>query len=193
MFNGDAPKEDGVKNASPRSKNQMLSSSAYHNPAQLREQREQRKEKFLTEFNTSPRYVMLRDKLKKSVIRLAVEKHQKTVGSQPQTAQQRDKFKADLYCFLVEQMRVALDLVFKHNVTQLNPDLVQVREQVQEEKRRVAERCFRDETRRKRAERLFREFDTVRDHAEAEKQMVVLCNSHMDSEANAEHAKQWKA
>ncbi len=31
VFNGDAPKED--KNASPRSKNQMLSSSAYHNPA----------------------------------------------------------------------------------------------------------------------------------------------------------------
>jgi len=80
MFNGDAPKEDG-KNASPRSKNQMMSSSAYHNPAQLREQREQRKEKFLAEFNTSPRYVMLRDKLKKSVIRLAVEKHQKTVGT----------------------------------------------------------------------------------------------------------------
>jgi hypothetical protein len=31
VFNGDAPKEE--KNASPRSKNQMLSSSAYHNPA----------------------------------------------------------------------------------------------------------------------------------------------------------------
>jgi hypothetical protein len=142
----------------------------------VREQREQRKEKFLTEFNTSPRYTMLRDKLKKSVIRLAVEKHQKTVGSQPQTPQQRDKFKADLYCFLVEQMKVALDLIFKHNATQLNPDIVQVREQVQEEKRRVQERSFKDESISKKAERLFREYDTIRDHKEAEKQMVVLCN-----------------
>jgi hypothetical protein len=142
----------------------------------VREQREQRKEKFLTEFNTSPRYTMLRDKLKKSVIRLAVEKHQKTVGTQPQTPQQRDKFKADLYCFLVEQMKVALDLIFKHNATQLNPDIVQVREQVQEEKRRVQERSFKDENPYKKAERLFREFDTVRDHREAEKQMYFLCD-----------------
>ncbi len=98
-----------------------------------------------------------------------------------------------MYCFLVEQMRVALDLIFKHNATQLNPDLVQVREQVQEEKRRVAERCFRDETRRKRAERLFREFDTIGDHTEAEKQMVVLCNAHMDAETSHEHNKLWQA
>lgn len=136
---------------------------------------------------------MLRDKLKKSVIRLAVEKHQKTVGSQPQTPQQRDKFKADLYCFLVEQMKVALDLIFKHNATQLNPDLVQVRDQVQEEKRRVLERTFKDESRRRKAERLFREFDTVRDHKEAEKQMIILCNSQMDPEATPEQAKQWQA
>jgi hypothetical protein len=43
--------------------------------------REQRKDKFLTEFNSSPKYKFLRDKLKKSILRLAVEKHQKTVIS----------------------------------------------------------------------------------------------------------------
>lgn len=43
------------------------------------------------------------------MVRLAVEKHQRTVGNQPQTPAQRDKFKADLYTFLAEQMRTALD------------------------------------------------------------------------------------
>lgn len=73
-------------------------------------------------------------------------------------------------------MKVALDLIFKHNPTQLNPDIVQVREQVQEEKRRVQERSFKDENPYKKAERLFREFDTIRDHREAEKQMYFLCD-----------------
>jgi hypothetical protein len=73
-------------------------------------------------------------------------------------------------------MKVALDLIFKHNATQLNPDIVQVREQVQEERRRVQERSFKDESISKKAERLFREYDTIGDHKEAEKQMVVLCN-----------------
>ena len=45
-----------------------------------------RKEKFLADFNQAPKYRELRDRLKKAVVRLAVEKHQRTVGNQPQTA-----------------------------------------------------------------------------------------------------------
>lgn len=44
-----------------------------------REVREQRKEKFLIEFNSSERYVQLRQKLKKAIFRLAVEKYNKEV------------------------------------------------------------------------------------------------------------------
>jgi hypothetical protein len=62
---------------------------------------------------------------------------------------------------------------------------------VQEEKRRTQERSFKDESRRKKAERLFREFDTIRDHKEAEKQMIILCNSEMDPESTPDLAKQW--
>jgi len=57
---------------------------------------------------------------------------------------QRDKFKADLYCFLTEQMKTALDLVFKYNSTNLNPDIAQARELASEDKRRQKERCFID-------------------------------------------------
>lgn len=71
------------------------------------------------------KYKELRERLKKAVIRLAVEKHQKTVPAGPQTQQQRDKFKADLYCFLTEQMKATLDMVFTNHYAHLHPDLVE--------------------------------------------------------------------
>jgi hypothetical protein len=108
------------KSGSPRVKAHAQTTLSYQSPAQLREKREVRKEKFLQEFNQSPKYKELRDRLKKTIIRLAVEKHQRTVGSQPQTPPQRDKFKADLYTFLAEQMRTALDSVFASHSRTLN-------------------------------------------------------------------------
>lgn len=85
MFNADEINE-GNKGASPRSKaHHSATMTSYQSPAQLREQREVRKEKFLTEFNHHPKFQQLRDRLKKTIVRLAVEKHQRTVGSAPQT------------------------------------------------------------------------------------------------------------
>lgn len=81
--------------------------SVYSTPQQLREQREVRKEQFLTQFNNSPKYQSLRDRLKKVLVRLAVEKYKKTVGKID-----KEKFKAELYCFVAEQMRRCLDQVF---------------------------------------------------------------------------------
>jgi hypothetical protein len=84
MFNGENTdeKEKGkTGNPSPRSKAHQLSSSAYTSPAQAREMREQRKDKFLTEFNSSPRCALLKAKLKKAVLRVAVEKYHKTAPS----------------------------------------------------------------------------------------------------------------
>ena len=131
--------------------------------------REQRKEKFLSEFNQSPRCVLLKAKLKKAVLRIAVEKYHKTVPSTGLTQVQKDKFKADLYCFLTEQMKTALDLVFKYNATNLHPDIAQAREVASEDKRKQREKCFVDQSERTKAERLLREFDTICDKDEAEK------------------------
>jgi len=58
-------------------------------------------------------------------------------GSQPQTPQQRDQFKADLYCFLVEQMKVALDKIFSFvHGKPLHPDLTEQRGLFKEERTR---------------------------------------------------------
>lgn len=64
--------------------------------------REQRKEKFLIEFNTGTKYLVLREKLKKAVLRFAVEKYKKEIGQRGLTAEERDKFKAELYVYLNE-------------------------------------------------------------------------------------------
>jgi len=78
------------------------------------------------------------------VLRIAVEKYHKTVPSTGLTQAQRDKFKADLYCFLTEQMKTALDLVFKYQATNIHPDISQARDIATDEKRRQKEKCFVD-------------------------------------------------
>lgn len=68
-----------------------------------REQREQKREKFLIEFNSSQLYSSLRQKLKKAIFRLAVEKYNKQVDHKGlQSKQQKEQFKAELYTFLQE-------------------------------------------------------------------------------------------
>jgi len=77
-----------------------MKSGNFNSPHQ-RELRETRKEKFLIEFNSSQRFKELRQKLKKSIFRLAVEKYNKEVDhlGLPQK-QQKEKFKSELYSFL---------------------------------------------------------------------------------------------
>jgi hypothetical protein len=74
-------------------------------------------------------------------------------------------------------MKTALDLVFKYNSTNLHPDIAQSRDISSEDKRKQKDRSFVDPSSRAKAERLFREFDTIRDKAEAEKQLMILCTS----------------
>ena len=74
---------------------------------QQREIRNQRLEKYLIEFNSSQLYAQFRQKLKKAVFRLAVEKYNKEVDHLGLTSK-RDKeiFKAELYTFIQEQMKL---------------------------------------------------------------------------------------
>jgi hypothetical protein len=43
--------------------------------------REQRKEKFLQDFNTNAKYLVLREKLKKAVLKFVVEKYKREIGN----------------------------------------------------------------------------------------------------------------
>jgi hypothetical protein len=74
MFAGDS----GDDKESPRGKGQG-GTNAILNTAQMRELRETRKQKFLLDFNTSAKYLVLREKLKKAIFRVAIEKYKRTV------------------------------------------------------------------------------------------------------------------
>ena len=71
MFQEDEEGKNGASMAGPTS--QALKSS------QGTQSREQRREKFLVEFNNSEMYDLLRQKLKRAIYRLAVEKFNKQV------------------------------------------------------------------------------------------------------------------
>lgn len=71
--------------------------------------REHKKEKFLLEFNTSGKYYVLREKLKKALFRIVVEKLRKEVTQTSFTPEEKDKFKAKVYAYLNEQIKSTLD------------------------------------------------------------------------------------
>ena len=85
-------------------------------------------------------------------------------------------------------MRAALDQVFAIHAKTLNPDLVEYRDLLKNEKRIMQERCFKEEDLAK-VERLFREFDTIGDKENAEKQMLILCN--YPDNTGAQEAEYW--
>ena len=68
---------------------------------QARELREARREKFLIHFNSSQMYTFQRQRLKKAIFRLAVEKYNKEVDhSGLRNDISKEKFKAELYTYL---------------------------------------------------------------------------------------------
>ena len=95
--------------------------------------REDRKDKFLYEFNTSGRYHMLKEKLKKTVIRIVREKHSKSGTVHGVTKDERDHIYSQLYTYLVEQMHLTIDTMVKEKRDQLHEDVVASKELAQRE------------------------------------------------------------
>lgn len=96
--------------------------NTFNSPAQ-RELREQRREKFLIWFNESTYYQHIRSKMKKAIFRLAVEKYNKKVDHLGlPLKQQKEQFKAELYTFLQEQMKIILDVAIDNQIKK-NPNM----------------------------------------------------------------------
>lgn len=67
--------------------------------------RESKKEKFMNEYfngTNGTKYQNLKDKFRKSIMRLVVEKYKKTVSFIGLSPEEKAKFKADLYIYLLE-------------------------------------------------------------------------------------------
>jgi len=69
------------------------------------EKYEERKKEFLYEINQSGKYHILKEKMKKTVVRIVREHFGKTEAIKGFHKDERDHFYSDLYVFLVSEMR----------------------------------------------------------------------------------------
>ena len=104
---------------------------------QKRDIKDQRKEKFLYDFNTTGKYNILREKMKKCIMKIVRDRFQKTGSLTGVTADSKDQFYSELYAFLNDQMRQTLnDLVFEKK-DELNDELVVSAKQADKEREAV--------------------------------------------------------
>ena len=93
-----------------------------------------RRERFLTEFTQSNKYVEIRTKLQEAIFRLVVEKFKRQIGPGKKIdAATKDKFKAELYIFFQKKLKVMMEIAdTKHN---LPSDIVSQLESLREASR----------------------------------------------------------
>ena len=72
---------------------------------EVQEQFEERKKEFLYEINTSGKYHVLKEKLKKTIVRIVKEHFKKAGSIKGLYKDERDHFYSQLYAYLVQQMR----------------------------------------------------------------------------------------
>lgn len=75
---------------------------------ELVESFEERKKEFLYEINTSGKYHILKEKLKKTIVRIVKEYFKMTGSFKGLSKDERDHFYSTLYAYLVDQMRATV-------------------------------------------------------------------------------------
>jgi exopolyphosphatase/pppGpp-phosphohydrolase len=72
---------------------------------ETQERYEERKKEFLYEINQTGKYHILKEKMKKTVVRIVREHFGKSEAIKGLKKDERDQFYSDLYVFLVSEMR----------------------------------------------------------------------------------------
>lgn len=70
---------------------------------------EERKKEFLYEINTKGKYHILKEKMKKTIVRIVREHFQKSGALKGLKKDARDQFYSELYVYLVKQMRETVE------------------------------------------------------------------------------------
>ncbi|CDW74115.1 tetratricopeptide repeat protein [Stylonychia lemnae] len=169
VFTGEGTMQGSDDKDSPRG--QKPGSTIYSTPAQQREMREQRKEKFLIEFNVGSKYSVLREKLKKSVLRFVVEKYKREIGNKNLTQEERAKFKANLYVYVNELMKKTLSDAIDQNKEQIHQDIWMQKDSLRDDKQNKINKSFNENFEDK-CKRLYKEFDIKNDQENSEKWLL---------------------
>jgi hypothetical protein len=85
-----------------------------------------RKEQFLYDFNVSGKYKILKERLKKSIVKICRDKFQKQGSITGITTETKDQFYSELYVFLIEQMRKTLGDIIHSKREDLHEDIVKI-------------------------------------------------------------------
>jgi tetratricopeptide (TPR) repeat protein len=149
---------------------------------QRRDIREQKKEKFIQEFNSSGKFNILKDKIKKSIMKVIRDKFQKTGSLTPLTPESKDQFYSELYTFFNEQMRQTLnDLV--QEKTELHEDLRDFMKTANKE-RQIVNAAIQKESEAKRQLRLANENEIINNLIESEKAFKNLLAADRENHEN---------
>jgi hypothetical protein len=142
---------------------------------QQRVKREGRKEKFLYEFNTSGKYHILKQKLKKTIVRIVREKFKKKGSLTGVTKDEKDEFYSSLYAFLIEQMHKTVESIVHQKKELLHEDII-VSKLLANKEREVIISKTTKETLNQKYYRLAREYQRAHDYQVAQKYILDLLN-----------------
>ena len=96
---------------------------------------EDRKKEFFYEINTTGKYHILKEKLKKTVVRIVREHFgRKEATFKGLTRDERDHFYSELYCYLVQQMKSTLREMCKNERDELHLNVTVPHEQSERER-----------------------------------------------------------
>ena len=132
-----------------------------------------RKEQFLYDFNTKGKYKILKERLKKSIVKICRDKFQKTGSITGITTDQRDQFYSELYVFLIDEMRKTLGDIIKSKREELHEDVVVGYAQTLKERNRVVA-AITKETEQETLEKLASEYEILNNLVQSEKNLENL-------------------
>lgn len=138
--------------------------------SQQKEMRERRKQDYLFEMNQSGKAHDLKEKLKKSVVRIAREKFRKEESLKGASANLGGRFNSELYAYLAEQINVCVDEFIGEKREELHEDLTVTRDLMTREKEQLLSQTMK-ETQDERLMRLVGECELVGDVKLAEQYM----------------------
>jgi hypothetical protein len=100
---------------------------------------EERKKEFLYDINTSGKYHIMKEKMKKTIVRIVKEHFQKSEqgGVKGIYKDERDHFYSQLYAYLVQQMRATVREIVERKRNEIHQNVTVPRDQFTEERDRL--------------------------------------------------------
>lgn len=135
---------------------------------------EERKKEFLYEINTKGKYHILKEKMKKTIVRIVREHFGKNEQIKGLKKDQRDQFYSELYIYLVGQMKETVAEMIQSEKNELHLNVVVPTEQADREREHLIQKQT-SETTKMRFERMAYEEEFLRNRpAQAEQYLIKL-------------------